>query len=202
MSYVKIYVLYCLDEVEQQLPLLNDYYERVDLRNIWRVTGHQGHGDGDFFRSDIQIDTPYVGVISGRFNTKHPLHETRLEELYSLPFEENVVWAPYYMVDNWYTQAIQNHVGMNKYLDELIGTHKEIKLRGSFVFAQSFIASAAVFKDWQKFWISWFNKWNKEKPLDYYHYPQHASQWSGALMERVTIAYFSMRDDLTIKQIP
>lgn len=201
LNSLKIYVLYCDDAIRANLPILNDYYEIIDLKKLWEKTGHRYNGDGDFFKSEILNEDTYTGVMSARYNTKYPRHRIRLEDLYTLDLQKNIVWAPL-IFDDWYNQSVSNHSGMEIYLNELINANNKIKINGPGVYAQSFITSTEVFKDWQKFWISWFNKWNKNKPMEYYHYPQHAAQWSGALMERVTAAYFAMRDDLIIKQIP
>ena len=199
---IKIYVLFCDDAIRDNLPSLNNCYEKVDLRELWEKTGHRYNGDGDFFRSEICVEEEYIGVISGRYNMKEPRHAVSLENLYTLPLQKDMIWTPYLISDDWYSRSIRYHPGMEIYLNELVVTYKKIKLIGPVVYTQSFIASVEVFKDWQKFWIRWFNKWDENKPMNYYHFPQHALQWSGALMERVTTAYFTLRDDLIIKQIP
>lgn len=184
----------------QNSALSTQFYNSIDLRNFWAETGHSNNKNGDFFKSLISLGRDYTGVINAEYNDKYNHLQTKLEQLHTLPLQPLQVWSPAVSTVDWYEQSITSHPGMKKYLDELIIAHPTINKKRPSVWSQDFICHTNIFQDWQRFWMGWFDKWDKQAPLDYENPGE--SGWSAALMERVTLAYFSMRADLEMKQVP
>lgn len=147
----------------------------------------------------------YVGFMTWRWFQKNKFM-MRMEDVWQLYRSPEIVWAAW-PDKNWYRQSCIDHKGMQKYLDELISL-TGLQSEGTGLFANQFICSIEVYKEFQTWFRKWFYYFHEKYGFDYEFdmaerfRPHYQSRLPALFYERFAALYFANRKDLIIKQIP
>lgn len=203
-SSLKLFVLAVTKSQFKYSDELN-YLHKVDLSTCIKGKLQDNRlSEHRLFLSDIvgHSTEEYLGIVTWRWYDKCK-HLIPLEQIPSLKFEKNVVWAAWTDKD-WYSHSCKYHKGIKPYLDEL-AAYTGLELKGAGAYGNQFIMHRDLFLEFQEFFRKTFKHFHKKYGLDGYNFyvvPHHQNRIPACFYERFICIWLSNRKDLIIKQIP
>lgn len=198
---LKIFVLGHDDECLKKVEKL-DFVEKINLEKI--NVDAKPIAESRFFLSDhiYRCNENYIGTLTHRYKEKYNIN---LSELKNLQLQKNNIYACCLTPKNWFEHSSDYHTpGINKYLIE-ISKQFDLPIRKKRAFfSNNFICHKFIFFEFITKFREIFNyitsKYGFE--LDFKTDPGQEHRKAAYLYERVSMIYFSNRDDLNIIQIP
>lgn len=212
MSGFKKLHVYVLGHNEEQYKNIKtrDYLEFVRLDKL-EVGEYQlnDFGENRFLYTGFEKNLPaeYVGTVTASWNTKNRYdfygkYILMVDFLHELDLQPKTVWAPILALDDWMKYTEECHPGFDKYLKQLSEITGVTSARKT-LWCSNFICHRDVMLDYVKFFKDTFEKVNAVHKWDYsdfYMSDYYTDRRSAAIGERITMYYFSSRDDLELKE--
>ena len=218
MENIKLFVIHNDENLLNSIPS-SKFIKKINLNNLELEPKYQNNAlaENRFLihlsnNTSLVRDYDYVGICSASWNKKYKVNHRdsdvfALEKIPELVdnFKKNSIYVPAHVRD-WYEETINNHIGMEIYLDELL-KRNNFKNYGDSFYSNNFICKKSLLIEFLKWWRNEFNyffdKYKYEYDFDSESCPNYKAHVNCSYFyERLTVTYFANKSYKIIQLDP